>query len=115
MGKGESGGLQGQEIAREISRMPGANPLSPVPTDSSEGARPSNGPCNSPRSQHAHAVPLMWLMGLSGCADETKAKLMAVGKKTLHFTCSNFPALVMLPLAAWTYVRLLSTPAFTQQ
>ena len=53
-------------------------------------------------------------MGLCGRADETKAKLMAVGKKTLHFTCSNFPALVMLPLAAWTYVSLLPTPAFTQ-
>ena len=57
---------------------------------------------------------LKWLMGGCDRADETKAKLMAVGKKTLHFTCSNFPALVMLPLAAWTYVSVLSTPAFTQ-
>ncbi len=37
-------------------------------------------------------------------ADETKAKIMGVGKKVLHFTCSNLPALVLLPVAAWTTV-----------
>ena len=29
---------------------------------------------------------------------------MGAGRKALHFTCSNFPALVALPLGAWTYV-----------
>jgi len=38
------------------------------------------------------------------CADETKAKIMGIGKKVLHFTCSNLPALVVLPMTAWTTV-----------
>ena len=41
-------------------------------------------------------------------ADETKAKLMGAGRKVLHFTCSNLPALVMLPLGAWATVSHFS-------
>ena len=32
---------------------------------------------------------------------------MGVGKKVLHFTCSNLPALVLLPTAAWIAVSAM--------